>query len=793
MFIVLKKSRLGWFFVVFFALFFLQSDELWADPVENAFMKKVTISGYVRDASSGEDLIGATVFVEELKVGTSSNEYGFFSMNLAPGNYTLVCSYIGYITRRIDVDLSADKTVYAELSSVSEELEEIIISTDKPEEVIARPQMSVAKLPGSEIKNVPVLMGEVDLIKVIQLLPGVHSTSEGSSGFSVRGGSADQNLILLDEATVYNASHLLGFLSVFNNDVIKDIRLYKGDLPASMGGRLSSALDIRMKEGNNKRFSGSGGIGTISARLTMESPIVEDQSSFIISGRRTYLDFFLPLSGNEDIRDNKLYFYDFNMKVNHRVNDNNRLFLSGYFGRDVFENNFANMAFGNKTLTARWNHLFNTKLFSNLTFIYSKYDYELGTPDQQANAFVWKSNLDDFSLKADFSWFPSTAFSMRFGGQSSYHIFEPGWAKGVGDQSIFTRYEVQNSYNLEHALYGTVEQKLNDWLVMKYGVRLSAFQCMGETVVYDFDENYALVDSAKYGKGDVYKTYFGVEPRVGINIMLNSVTSVKASYARTRQNVQLAQNSTAGTPLDVWFPASPNVKPQIADQYAIGVFRNFRDNTIEASIEGYYKDMRNAIDFKDHADLLLNKQMEGELRFGKAYAYGVECLLRFNGKKLNGWVGYTWSRAFRKFKDINDGVKYSAPYDKPHDISIVMNYQMSKRMLFSANWVYSTGTPVTFPTGRYEIGNKIVPVYSNRNAYRMPDYHRLDLSLTLRPRNYGNKAWKGEWNFSLYNAYGRKNAWAINFVQDSENPNITYAEKTYLFSFIPSITYNFKF
>lgn len=754
--------------------------------------KRFTISGNIKEKQTGEELIGATIYIKEIKTGTTSNIYGFYSISLNPGRYTIIYSFIGFSPIEKAIDLQENTTINIELSTKEQKLKEVIITGERPDENIRKPEMSVVRMDIKTINRIPALMGEVDIIKAIQMLPGVQSTAEGSSGFSVRGGGPDQNLILLDEAIVYNASHLLGFFSVFNNDAIKDVTLYKGDIPASSGGRLSSLLDIRMKDGNQKTLTATGGIGTISSRLTVEGPLEKDQTSFLLAGRRTYVDIFLPFAKNKDIRDNILYFYDFNAKVNHKINDRNRIFLSGYFGRDVFSNNFARMSLGNQTGTFRWNHLFSQKLFSNFTIIHSMYDYQLGTPDGNANSFLWKSKMQNQSLKADFSWYASPRNSIRFGASAIVHTFDPGNAKGTGSESLYTEFKLERNYALEYGLYASNEQKITDNLLIKYGVRLSAFQNIGPGTVYNYN-NYIVTDSTTYGKRKIFNTYAALEPRIGINYMLSNKASIKASYSRTVQYIHLAQNSTAGTPLDLWFPSSPNVKPQKANQFAIGYFRNLKENTIETSAEIYYKTMTDVIDFKDNAELLLNPELEGELRTGTGLAYGLELMAKKNSGKLNGWVSYTWSATRRKIAAINNGNSYRAPYEKPHNISVVLNYEFNERAVLSANWVYATGAPVTFPTGRAVIGNVIVPVYSARNAYRLPDYHRLDLSFTVKGKNKKERRWQGEWNFSVYNAYGRKNAWAINFVQEQGNTAETYAEKTYLFSIIPAITYNFKF
>jgi len=760
---------------------------------ETAEGKRFTISGNIRDKESGEELPGATIYVHELKTGAVTNQYGFYSLSLIPGEYKITISFIGFTPIDKVIQMRENFTMNFEMSPARQQLSEVVITGERPDENIRKNEMSVVRMDIKTINRIPALMGEVDIIKAIQLLPGVQSTSEGSSGFSVRGGSPDQNLILLDEAIVYNASHLLGFFSVFNNDAIKDVTLYKGDIPSSYGGRLSSILDIRMKDGNSKKFAGAGGIGTISSRLTLEGPVIEDKTSFLVAGRRTYVDLFLPFAKNEDIRDNVLYFYDLNAKINHKINDRNRIYLSGYFGRDVFSNEFARMSLGNQTGTLRWNHLFSQKLFSNFTLIQSIYDYELGTAEGNANSFIWKSKMQNQSLKGDFTWYINPSHTLRFGALGIRHTFDPGFARGTGSESLFTEYRLPQNYALEYGVYISNEHKISSKIMVKYGLRLSAFQNTGSATIYNYDSDFNAIDSVKYAKGKIFNTYIAPEPRLGLNYIINPASSVKASYSRTVQYVHLAQNSTAGTPLDLWFPSSPNVKPQKADQMAVGYFRNFKDNAYETSAEVYYKNMYDVIDFKDNAELLLNPKLEGELRTGKGWSYGMEIMVKKNIGKLNGWISYTLSATRRQIEGINDGNSYRAPYEKPHNISVIINYEFSERAVLSSNWVYSTGSPVTFPTGRAVIGNVIVPIYSDRNSYRLPDYHRLDVSFTYKNKIRENRKWQGEWNFSVYNAYGRKNAWAINFQQDPVNPYVTYAEKTYLFSIIPSITYNFKF
>ncbi len=755
--------------------------------------KRVTVSGNITDSATGEDLIGATVYVEELKTGTAANAYGFYSLSLPAGKYHLTVSFVGYQQHKQELELRKDEKLNIRLEPAANELQEVVVSAEGRNVNVSRAEMSVERISIKTLKRIPALMGEVDVIKAIQLLPGVQSTAEGSSGFSVRGGSHDQNLILLDEATVYNASHLMGFFSVFNNDAIKDVKLYKGDIPASFGGRLSSLLDVRTKDGNNQRFSGSGGIGTISSRITLEGPLFTDKMSYLISGRRTYADVFLIFANDEDLKKSTLYFYDMNGKLNYRINDNNRIFFAAYLGRDKFANAFAGMDFGNQTLSLRWNHVFSSRLFSNFTFIGSFYDYYLMADLGEQIAMDWKSKMRDFGFKADFSYNLNPNNSMKFGYHLTYHNFIPGEGGGIGESSIVANISEPMEYALEHALFIANESKIGQRLTVKYGLRYTLFQNIsnGEQV-YTLND-YAVKDSAIYPQGEVYNNCSRWEPRIGMVYEINDRNSVKASYSRTAQFIQLASNSAAGSPLDVWFQSTPNVKPQLCDQYAVGYFRNFADNMFETSIELYYKDMRHVIDFKDHADLMGNSDLEQELRFGKGEAYGVELMVRKNEGKLNGWVSYTYASAKRKVDEINNNEWYRSPYDKPNSISIVLNYELSRQWVVSANWVYASGTPVTYPTGRFEIEGRYVPIYSGRNEYRYPAYHRLDLSATWAFKGKPGQRFKNELNFSLYNAYGRHNPWTISFRQEKDNPNKTYAEMVYLFSFVPSITWNFSF
>ncbi len=758
----------------------------------SAEIKNFTISGNVTDKSNGEDLIGAMVSIRDTKTGVTTNAYGFYSLTLPQGNYKIHFSYTGYVTQERDIDLQANEKLNISLEPAINELSEVIVTSERKNANVSKPEMSVEKLSAKTIKKVPALMGEVDVIKAIQLLPGVQSTSEGTSGFSVRGGGYDQNLILLDEATVYSASHLMGFFSVFNNDALKDVTLYKGDIPATFGGRLASLMDVRTKDGNNQRFSGTGGIGTISSRLTLEGPLGSEKLTYLVSGRRTYADLFLMMSNDPDVRNASLYFYDMNAKLNYRINDNNRLYFAGYFGRDNTSNEFFGMSFGNKTFTTRWNHIFTPKLFSNFTLIGSFYDYKLKNSIDDQMSIEWRSKMQDYGFKADFAYHFNPSNKLLFGYNALYHNFVPGEGGGVGENSIFADVSQPREYALEHALYMSNETTIEDKLTLKYGLRYSLFQNIanGEEIYYLTD--YTVTDSTRYSKGKFYNSQGQFEPRVGATYRFNDIHSVKASYSRTAQYIQLASNSAAGSPLDVWFQASQNVKPQLCDQYAIGYFRNFNDNMYEASVELYYKNMQNVVDFKDHAQLVMNDNLDQELRFGKGKAYGVELMLRKNTGKLSGWISYTFSKAKRQVDEVNQNEWYRSPYDKPNNISIVANYEISPKWSISGNWVYASGTPVTYPTGRYLIEDTYVPLYSKRNEYRYPDYHRMDLSATWKLSD-PKKRFQSELNFSLYNAYGRKNPWTILFRQEDNQPDTSYAEMIYLFTFVPSITYNFTF
>ena len=758
-------------------------------------------------------MIGASVVVSELTgTGTITNAYGYYSLTLPAGSYTLKFNFIGYELIERQVDLQSNIKLDVNLAEENLQLDEIVIQSEKPEDNVTDVKMSREKLQVEKIKALPALFGEVDLVKTLQLLPGIQSAGEGTTGLFVRGGSADQNLILLDEATVYNASHFLGFFSVFNADAIKNVEIYKGGIPARFGGRLSSILDIQMKEGNSKKFAMSGGIGSISSRLTLEGPIVKDKSSFIISGRRTYADMFLRLSPNEDVNSNILYFYDLNAKANYRIDEKNRIFVSGYFGRDVFDfDDTFGLDWGNATVTTRWNHLFNDRLFLNTTVLFSNFGYGFDIDDGAQN-FEWESNLQEWGAKLDFTYFIDPRNTLTFGVNSILHRFAPATIT-PGDNSIFTDFSLDNRYALEHAIYVGNDHKINEKLFIQYGLRYSMFENIGPGKVFLYEEGVprsdeTLTDSVSYDRLESINFYHGLEPRFSARYMLNQQSSVKASYNRMRQYIQIASNSTAGLPIDRWIPVDTYIEPLIGDQIALGYFRNFRENTFEASVEVYYKWMDNLIDFKPAAEILLNNNIETEILSGKGWAYGAEFLVKKNVGKTTGWLGYTISRTERQIDGINGGEKYNAKYDRTHDISLVVSHQVSQRLTLSANWVYATGQAVSFPVGRYNVDGRSIPFYDDlrRNADRMPSYHRLDLSATLEAKNKKNKRWQSSWSFSIYNAYARQNAFSITF-EDIVNEDINYdpdedgpetsrrpgSIKLYLFSLIPSVTYNFKF
>lgn len=767
------------------------------------FSQKVTLSGTIKDKTNGEDLIGVNVLVEEVPgTGAASNVYGFYSISLDPGTYTIIYRYVGYQVIKEKIELKEDLVKNIELSPDSEVLEEFEVTAEKDDQNIKSTEISTIKFNPKEIETIPVLFGEKDILKTVTLLPGVKSAGEGNTGFFVRGGAADQNLILLDEAPVYNASHLLGFFSVFNSDALKDINLIKGGMPSQYGGRVSSVMDIKMKEGNSKGLSMTGGIGTISSKLTIEAPIVKDKGSFIISGRRTYADIFLKLAPDTSIRDSRLYFYDLNLKANYNISDKDRLFLSGYFGRDnfSFKDQFG-FDWGNTTGTVRWNHIFNSKLFSNTSLIFSDYNYRINIG---AAGFSFGSSIRDWNFKQDFQWFANDKHNVKFGLNAIYHTFSPGEVDVEADAPI-SGDDLQKSYGLEGAAYISDEYKVSKLLTVVYGLRYSNYGSMGPGDIYSYDAEGEVTDTNVVASGKFYNWYHNLEPRIAANYIINEVSSLKTSYARNNQYVHLLSNSTSGSPTDIWLPSSGNIKPQQSDQVTLGYFRNFKKNMFEFSVEGYYKWLRNQIDYKTGAELNFNATVEGDLVYGIGKAYGVELLLRKKKGDFTGWIGYTLSRSLRKFDAVNEGSWYPARQDRIHDISIVTMYSFSERVAASASWVYYTGSAVTFPSGKYQMEGVVYNYYTERNGYRMPNYHRLDLGVTIYGKQFktsidpdtGNeikekKRFQSNWNFSVYNAYARQNAYQINF-QENADTGKTEAVQLSLFKAVPAITYSFNF
>ncbi len=751
---------------------------------------KYTISGTISDAETGETMIGAAVLIKELPgTGTVCNAYGYYAITLPSDTLTLVVSYIGYEKFTKTVILNEDKKIDIKLKPGSEMLQEVVVSAEIKNENIVSNEMGVEKINPKNVNTIPVLFGEQDIIKILTLTPGVKTTGDGGGGMFVRGGNNAQNLILLDEATVYNTSHLLGFFSTFNSDAIKDLTLYKGTAPAEYGGRISSVIDIKMNEGNNQKYHVGGSIGLISAKLNAEGPIVKNKGSFLITGRRTYADLFLKISPNEDLNNNKLYFYDLNVKANYKINDNNRIYLSGYFGRDVMsvQDRFG-IDWGNVTGTLRWNHVWNHKLFSNMSFIYSDYDYKVAITKDEDD-FSITSVINNWNFKYDFQYFLNNKNTLTFGLSSQYHTITPGQVKASEDADMNT-VEIQDRFALESGLFFSNKWKPNNKWNLNYGLRLSSFNLLGPGDFYSYSDG-IVTDTASYKSREIVKTYIYLEPRLNMAYILNQSNSIKASYNRNTQNLHLIQNSNSSTPTDIWVISSNNIKPEISDQVSLGYFKNLKNNKYQFSAEIYYKWMQNQMDLKNGAEIRANEHIEGELLFGSGRAYGLELMLKKKYGKYNGWISYTLSRTERQIEGINDGRWYPAKQDATHDISVVAIYDINKKWTLSATWVYNTGNAVTFPSGKYGIDGDVQFYYTERNGYRMPSYHRLDLGATKILKK--SDKFESSLSFSLYNAYGRRNAYTIDFEEDPDDPARTIAVKTYLFTFMPSISYSFKF
>tara|TARA_B110000971_G_scaffold220784_1_gene265481 strand:+ start:3184 stop:5562 length:2379 start_codon:yes stop_codon:yes gene_type:complete len=785
------------FFLLFLLTFSILSQE------------KLTISGTVYDESNNETLIGVSIYFPELNSGITTNEYGFYSITLPEGTYQIQVNYLGYSPIIESIDLKEKRTKNFKLEEAAERLDEIVIESNIEKINVRTTQMSVNKLTSATIKQIPVVLGEADIIKSLILLPGVTSAGEGASGFNVRGGAADQNLILLDEAIVFNSSHLFGFFSVFNPDVIKDVKLYKGGIPAKYGGRLSSVLDIYQKEGNSKEFNATGGIGLVSSRLLIEGPLQKEKISFLIGGRSSYAHLFLPLFDN----DNTAYFYDLNTKINFRVNEKNSIFFSGYFGKDVFgvSDNFVN-TYGNKVANLRWNHLFSDKLFSNLSLIYSDYFYGLIL---DFVGFEWDSGITNYNIKYDFKHYVSNTFKLSYGVNNIYNHFNPGKIIPNRESSGIVAKKLTNKYANEFAAYIDAEHKINNQLRFHYGLRFSNFIRLGQDTQNQYENNEAVIynnelkkyeaavaiGTESFNRSDVISSFNNFEPRVSISYMLDTKTSLKASYNRMAQYLHLLSNTASPTPLDVWMPSGKYIKPQLLDQYAIGYFKSIKNGDYSIETEVFYKDIQNRIDYINGANLVANDQIETVILNGKARAYGLEILFKKNEGKLKGWVAYTLSRSEQltagrtpEETGINSGEWYNTPYNKTHDFSINASYELNQKWKFNTNFVFQTGQPTNYPVGQYEIQGLNVPIYddNSRNSDRLPSYHRLDISATLTPRKNNKRRWKGEWVFGIYNLYARQNAASLNFTQNSETLR-NEATQTSIFGMVPSVTYNFKF
>lgn len=777
-------------------------------PVFLSAQDKFTISGTITDISNGETVFGASVFLEGTRIGAVTNEYGFYSITAEKGTYNLTVSYVGFATASKKIILDANQKINFEIEESSTELEEVIVVAEESEQLnIKTPQMSVSKLKVETIKKIPVVLGEVDVLKAIQLLPGVTSGNEASGGFNVRGGGQDQNLVLLDEAIIYNVSHLFGAFSVFNADAIKDVKLYKGGIPARFGGRVSSVLDVRQKDGNSKNFEFKGGVGLISSRLSAEGPIVKDKSSFLIAGRSSYVHLFLQAADIE----NSAQFYDLNLKTNYNIDENNKLYLSGYFGRDEF--NFGanfDSGYGNASANLRWNHIFSDRVFSNLSFIYSDYDYKL---DFIALEFDWISEITNYNIKYDLSYFQSDKLQLDFGLNAIYYNFNPGEINPTSSSSAFNFSLLDQKRAFENGLYTSAEYKILNNLTINAGLRYSYFIRRGGQPLTDYENNLpviynetlgiyedgVIVGETNFAKNETITSFGNLEPRLALAYLLNDETSIKMGYSRTAQYIHLLSNTVSVTPLDVWAPSGKFIKPQLSDQYAIGYFRNFNNKRYSFEVEAYYKTVANRIDYVDGSELIAQNTIETEILNGEMRAYGLELLFRKTKGDFKGWFAYTLSKAEQRTPGgaaggpgINNGEWYFTPQDRTHDLSITTSYKLNEKWDFGVNLIYQTGRPVTYPDGQYVYEDLNIASFSDRNASRLPDYHRIDVSATYVPNRKPEKRWKGEWVFGIYNIYNRRNAASISFGQNRETGS-NEATRTAIFGIVPSVSYNFKF
>ncbi|WP_082796062.1 TonB-dependent receptor [Flammeovirga sp. SJP92] len=771
--------------------------------------KNFTLSGYIKDKTTGETLIGATVYANEIKAGVVTNAYGFYSLTLPEGEYTIISTFVGFQSFSKKVKLNDNKKLSIELSGTDTELDEVLITGEREDANVSDIQMSTQKMDIETMLKIPALLGEVDIIKSIQLLPGVSSVGEGATGFNVRGGGIGQNLVLLDEAPVFNSSHLFGFFSVFNPDAVKEVKLIKGGIPAQYGGRISSILDVRMKEGNAKELTVQGGIGVIFSRLTVEAPIIKDKMSFLVAARRSYIDILAKPFLEEDLRDSKFNFWDLTAKVNYDINDNNKIYLSAYWGRDNFgAAGTFNSGWGNVTGTFRWNHLFNDKLFLNTTAYISDYDYDLSFSQDGTDAFNWKSRVKTYSVKPEFTWYLGSHSTVTFGAQSIYYDFAPGTTTAKSGGQELPPFALQNQYALENAIYIGNDHKISNSISLQYGIRGSSFTYLGPVTTYEYEE--AVLPNTRrdpieesetvYGDWDPVETYFSLEPRLAIKYQFNEKSSIKASYTHMAQYIHLISNTSAASPLDVWSPSTNNIVPQRGDQYALGYFRNIKNNTFEFSTEVYYKPMRNLIDYINGADLLLNPYLEGDLLNSTGRAYGIEFYLRKKKGKYTGWLSYTLARSEQQTEGINQSQYYPRRFDQAHNLTLSNFYTLNKRWSFAANFSLISGTPTTFPTNQLQIQGYGIPhnVDGVRNNQRIPYYHRLDVSATLQGRKKPNRRWEHYWVFGFYNTYARKNPYSIYFLPSEERPEQgepapnQAIQFSVLANIIPSVSFNFK-
>lgn len=763
---------------------------------------RFTLNGYVKDSLSGETIIGATISVNGQSKGVASNQYGFYSITLDEGSYTITASHVSYLGKSVNIDLLENKSYNFDLVSKSASIGEVIVYSRKRDGNVKNAQMGKIDLSINQIRNIPAFMGEVDPLKAIQLLPGVRNAGEGNAGFYVRGGGPDQNLILLDDAVVYNTGHLFGFFSVFNADAIKNVSLIKGGMPAQYGGRLSSVVDVSMKEGNINKFQMEGGIGLIASRFSVQGPIKKNKASFILSARRTYIDALVKpfIKKSSSFYGSGYYFYDVNAKMNYRFSEKDRLYLSGYFGRDVFD--FANakrsfktnIPWGNSTATLRWNHVFNRRLFSNTTLVYNDYKFKFSA--QQENFEIGlSSGIRDGSAKVDFDYYPLPNHKLKFGGLFTYHKFIPNVASGRQDSVVFKPNNEGTKYATETALYIQDDWELGTRWKINYGIRWSTFTQVGPYTRYIRDENLNPLDSTKYKGLEPVKTYGGFEPRVTVRYAINDETSVKAAITRNLQYIHLVTNAGTTLPTDLWVPSTYLVRPQISWLYALGFFKNLADNTYETSLEVYYKDMQNQVEYAEGYTPSL-RDPEEEFVFGKGWSYGAELLVNKLKGRFTGWVGYTLSWTWRRFPDLNEGLKYPTRYDRRHDLSVVTNYELNRKWKFGAVLVYGTGNAITLPERFYFINGVLTQEYSRLNQYRMNAYHRLDLSATYTPQPKKKRKVNSSWVFSVYNTYSRLNPYFIYFDQNGSLANgdlKVEAKQVSLFPIIPAVTWNFKF